>query len=229
MRSMIWAGRGRVPGKYHSYSEMRLIEYLARISVKHKIDSDEFFARMVDAWKNKESTCQNLTIKCREKMQDHCIFLLTSSDRWVAQFPVPEHILREANPLKEFANEMLLRAQSLAKNKGGRLQIEDLSAGTKHVEVKARVLELSKPREVLTRFGSQAYVSNALIADSTESIDLSLWNEQVDGVSIGDVIEIENGHVAYFRGKRQLRIGRSGEINIVKDEAFPSMQQLGKT
>jgi ssDNA-binding replication factor A large subunit len=124
---------------------------------------------------------------------------------------------------------MLLRAQSLAKNKGGRLQIEDLSAGTKHVEVKARVLELSKPREVLTRFGSQAYVSNALIADSTESIDLSLWNEQVDGVSIGDVIEIENGHVAYFRGKRQLRIGRSGEINIVKDEAFPSMQQLGKT
>jgi len=229
MRSMIWSGRGRPSGKYHSYSEMRLVEYLARVSVKHKIDSDEFFACLVNAWKNKKSICENLTIECREKMQDRCIFLLISGDGWVAQFPVPEHILREANPLKEFANEMLLRAQSLAKNKGGRLQIEDLSAGTKHVEVKARVLELSKPREVLTRFGSQAYVSNALIADSTESIDLSLWNEQVDGVSIGDVIEIENGHVAYYRGKRQLRIGRSGEINIVKDEAFPSMQQLGKT
>ena len=228
MRSMIWAGRGRVPGKYHSYSEMRLIEYLARISVKHKIDSDEFFARMVDAWKNKESTCQNLTIKCREKMQDHCIFLLTSSDRWVAQFPVPEHILREANPLKEFANEMLLRAQSLAKSKAERLQIEDLSAGRKHVKVKARVLEISKPREVLTRFGSSAYVSNAIIGDNTETIELSLWNEQANALSVDDVIEIEDGHVAYFRGKKQLRIGRRGEINIVKDEDFPSLQQLRK-
>jgi len=95
--------------------------------------------------------------------------------------------------------------------------------------VKARVLEISKPREVLTRFGSQAYVSNALIADNAESIELSLWNEQANAVSIGDVIEIENGHVAYFRGKKQLRIGRNGEINIVKDKDFPSIQQLRKT
>ena len=228
MRGMISAGRGQVPSKYHSYPEMKLIEYLARISVKHKIDSDEFFTSLVDAWKNKKSICENLTIECREKMQDHCIFLLTRGDGWVAQFPVPEHILREANPLKEFANEMLLRAQSLAKSKAERLQIEDLSAGRKHVKVKARVLEISKPREVLTRFGSQAYVSNVIIGDNTETIELSLWNEQANAVSVDDVIEIEDGHVAYYRGKKQLRIGRRGEINIVKDEDFPSIQQLRK-
>jgi len=228
MRSMIWSGRGRPSGKYHSYSEKRLVEYLARVSVKHKIDSDEFFACLVNAWKNKKSTCVNLEIECREKMQDRCIFLLISGDGWVAQFPVPEHLLREANPLKELANEMLLRAQSLAKSKAERLQIEDLSAGRKHVKVKARVLEISKPREVLTRFGSQAYVSNVIIGDNTETIELSLWNEQANAVSVDDVIEIEDGHVAYYRGKKQLRIGRHGEINIVKDEDFPSIQQLRK-
>lgn len=229
MRSLISTGRGRPSGKYHSYSEKRLIEYLARVSVKHEIDSDEFFACLVDAWKNKKSTCANLKIECREKTQDRCIFLLFSSNGWIAQFPLPEHVLRETNPLKEFANEMLLRAKSLARSKAERLEIEDLSAGRKHVKVKARVLEISKPREVLTRFGSQAYVSNALIADNTETIELSLWNEQANAVSIDDVIEIEDGHVAYFRGKKQLRIGRHGEINIVKDEYFPSIQQLRKT
>ena len=42
MRSMIYAGRGRPPGKYHSYSEMRLVEYLARVSVKHKMIQTSF-------------------------------------------------------------------------------------------------------------------------------------------------------------------------------------------
>jgi len=229
MRSMIWTGRGRPSGEYHSYSEKRLIEYLARVSVKHKIDSDEFFACLVNAWKNKKSTCVNLEIECREKMQDRCVFLLIGSDGWIAQFPLAEHLLRKANPLKEFANEMLLRAQSLAKSRAERLQIGDLSSGRKHVKVKARVLEISKPREVLTRFGSQAYVSNAIIGDNTETIELSLWNEQANALSVGDVIEIEDGHVAYFRGKKQLRIGRRGEINVVKDEDFPSIQELRKT
>jgi len=229
MRSMIWAGRGRVPGKYHSYSEMRLVGYLARISVKHRIDSEEFFTSLVDAWKNKKSICENLAIECREKMQDQGVFLLTSGDGWVAQFPIPEHVLRQTNPLKELAQDMLFKEPALAKTDTEPLQIKNLRAKMKHVRVKARVLEISKPREVLTRFGSQAYVSNALIADNAESIELSLWNEQANAVSIGDVIEIENGHVAYFRGKRQLRIGRNGEINIVKDKDFPSIQQLRKT
>jgi len=123
----------------------------------------------------------------------------------------------------------LFKEPALAKTDTEPLQIKNLRAKMKHVRVKARVLEISKPREVLTRFGSQAYVSNALIADNAESIELSLWNEQANAVSIGDVIEIENGHVAYFRGKRQLRIGRNGEINIVKDKDFPSIQQLRKT
>jgi len=226
---MMWGRRGRPSGEDHSYSEKRLVEYLAKISVKYEVDSDKFFAPLVNAWKNKRAVCENLVIECREKMQDQGIFLLTSGGGWIAQFPLPEHVLKETNPLKELAQEMLLRAQSLAKSKAEWLQIEDLSVGRKHVKVKARVLEVSKPREVLTRFGSQVYISNALIADDTGTIELSLWNEQADGISVGNVIEVEDGTVAYFRGVKQLRIMGHGRINIIKDEDFPSMQQLRKT
>ena len=222
-------GRGRPPGKRHSYAHMRGIEYLARIAVKHGIDSDEFFACLVDAWQNEKSECEGLMIECREKTQDRCIFLLTRSDKWVAQFPLATHILMEPNPLKAFTNKMLLRAQHLAKSKPARLKIKDLSAGRKHVTVKARVLKISKPKLVSTRFGFQTYVSNAVIADETGTIELSLWNKQVKAVSVGDIILIENVYVASFRGKRQLRIGRRGEIDIVKDSDFPSIEQLKTT
>jgi len=43
MRNKAWATRGRPPGRFHSYDDIRLIEYLARISVKHEIDSGKFF------------------------------------------------------------------------------------------------------------------------------------------------------------------------------------------
>ena len=226
MRSRIWSGRGRPPGKYHSHSEKRLIEYLARVAVKHKIDSEEFFDSLVEAWKNDRSTCKDLSIICRNRTQDNAVFLFTRGDKVIAQCPIPERILSKTSPLKELAQDMLLKEPALAKTDTDPLQIKNLRAKMKHVKVKARVLEISKPRAVETRFGSQAYVSNALIADNTETIELSLWNDLVDAVSVGDIIEIENGHVAYFRGKRQLRIGRHGKINIVKDEDFPSMQRL---
>lgn len=226
MRGKTWTGRGRPSGEYHSYSEKRLVEYLARIAVKHKIDSDKFFDSLVEAWKDDRSTCKDLSIVCRSKSQDSAIFLLTCGDKVVAQCPITEQILRKTSPLKEFAQGMLFKEPALAKVNTEPLQIKNLKAKMKHIKVKARVLEISKPRVVETRFGSQAYVSNALIADGTETIELSLWNNLADAFSVGDVVEIENGHVAFFRGKKQLRIGRHGKINIIKDEDFPSTQRL---
>jgi replication factor A1 len=224
MRRVSWFGRGRPPGKHHSRSDMRGIEYLARISVKHGLDSDELFASLIDAWKNKKSECEDLRIECREKTEDGGVFLLTRGDDWFAQFQLAEHFLIEANPLKEFVNKMLVRAQYLTKNDSASLKIKDLFTGQKHVKVKARVIQLSKPQVVFTRFGTQAYVSNVIIGDDTETIALSLWNNQVAAISEGDVIQIENGYVASFMGKRQLRIGRRGTISIVEDEEFVSMQ-----
>jgi hypothetical protein len=228
MKSVSWFGRGRHPGGHHSYSDKRTIEYLARISVKNGIDSDELFACLIEAWEVKKSKCAGITIECREKTKEYCTFILTKSDGWIAQFPLAEHFLLKTNPMKEFADEMLLKAQSKAKSKPARLKIEDLTVGRKHVIVKARVLVIPEPTAVFTRFGSDALVSNALVADETDNIKLNLWNNQIKSVSIGDVIEVENGEVASFRGERQLRIGRRGEMNIVQDDGFASMQQLTK-
>jgi replication factor A1 len=86
----------------------------------------------------------------------------------------------------------------------------------KKISLTAKVLEIPKPTFVFTRFGNYASVANASVADETGTVKLCLWNEQIDAVSTGDMIQIENAHMSLFRGERQLRIGKNGKLNIVE-------------
>jgi len=58
----------------------------------------------------------------------------------------------------------------------------------KRINLKAKVLEISEPRLVVTNFGSYASVANALITDETGTIRLPLWNKQIGEISVGDLI-----------------------------------------
>jgi replication factor A1 len=141
---------------------------------------------------------------------------------------MPKRVLQETDPLREFTHVRSLDRPPIGEAKVSRLRIRDLRAGMKRVSVKARVLEMLEPRLVFTRFGGCANVANALIADETGVMKLSLWNEQIRTVSVDNVIQIENARVAVFRGERQLRIGRHGKLRVVRDISFPSAQEIKK-
>jgi hypothetical protein len=196
---------------------MRLLEYLARTSLKHGIDSDKFFSSFLDAFEHEEATCGDLSIECRVKTRDYAIFLITNSHKVVAQFPIPEHILAKTNPLKEFTYRLSSIRNSAQEAESNHYQIKDLRVGMKRINIKARVLELSPPRVVATRFGFYANLTNVLVTDETGTIQLPLWNKQTDGISAGDLIQVENANVIVFRGVRQLKIGRSGKVSVVKN------------
>jgi len=112
----------------------------------------------------------------------------------------------------------MIRRHLDKKNKGSHsLPIKDLRTGMRHVNLKAKVLEIPRPKLVFTRFGNYASVANALIADETGTIKLCLWNEQINFISVGDTIQIENAQACKFRGERQLRIGKKGTLSNVED------------
>ncbi|MDH5376545.1 MAG: OB-fold nucleic acid binding domain-containing protein [Candidatus Bathyarchaeota archaeon] len=208
-------GRGRPRGKHRSSADFRLLEYLALISIKYGINSDRFFESFVEAWKCQESACGSLLIECRKRTQDYAVFLITNSCKLVAQFSIPRHILEETSPLKEFAcTEALRRVIETAKVK--HLRIRDLKSGMNRIDLKARVIEIPKPRSVITRFGEFATVANANIADETGVIQLPLWNKQIDTVSVGDLVQVENARVATFRGELQLKVCRGGQLSVVE-------------
>jgi len=161
--------------------------------------------------------CGDLSIECRGKTRDYVIFLITNSHKVVAQFPIPEHILVKTNPLKELTYSSLFIRNSAQEAKSNHHQIKDLRVGMRHIRIKARVLEVSQPRVVATRFGLYANVTNVLVTDETGTIQLPLWNKQTDEISVGDLIQVEDANVIVFRGVRQLKVGRNGKVTVIKN------------
>ena len=202
-------------------------EYLAFLSIKYEVNPDNFFYALISAWKNQESTCGKLSIECRKKTQDVAVFLITNGPKVVAQFPIPKNFLEQTNPIRMFENTPLLGRSLIKKTKRtNRLPIRDLKIGMKKIDLKAKVLEIAKPTFVFTRFGNYASVANALIADETGVIKLCLWNEQINSISKGDIIHIEDARMSAFRGERQLRVGKNGKLNIIENVEFPSLEKI---
>ena len=98
------------------------------------------------------------------------------------------------------------------------VNISELKVGMKNLNVKGKIVEKSETREVYSRYGFNVHrVSHAKISDETGSIKLILWNDQIDSVSVGDTVQVENGYVSQFRGVDQLNVRkRTGKIIIVK-------------
>jgi len=193
-------------------------EYLAFLSTKYEVDADSFFHALISAEENLKSKCGNLSIECRGKQRNKVILLITKDSKVVAQFPISrEFLLEQNNPIKDAQKADVLCRHLIKKNRETHsFQIKDLRVGMKKVSLRAEVLEIAKPMLVFTRFGNYATVTNALIADKTGQIKLCLWNEQIDSISIGETIQIENASISTFRGERQLRIGKKGILHRVE-------------
>ena len=93
--------------------------------------------------------------------------------------------------------------------------IKDLQHGMKRVSVEAKVVEKGDPREVKSRFKDETYrIVDAVVADETGSIKLTLWNEQIDMVNVGDNIKIDNGYITSFKSEKQLNVGKFGTLKV---------------
>jgi len=200
---------------------MRLIEYLTRISAKYRIDPNKLFNKIVDAWKNRKSKCKQLTIQCREKLRNHAIFLITTDYKVVAQFPIPEKLLKETTPLKEFTYIIESEKNALMKKRNDSevryLKIRDLKTGMKRINLKARVLAISRPQLALTKYNDCVMFANVTLTDETGTVKLTLWNGRINSLSVNDIVEIENVNVTAYKGETQLRIGRHSKLRVIEN------------
>lgn len=97
------------------------------------------------------------------------------------------------------------------------MKISELRDGMRSVNVVGKIVDISEPREVRSRYGEQTLrVATATISDETGTIKLTLWNEQIDRVNVEDMVSIENGFTKTFRGEIQLNVGRYGRLNVTE-------------
>lgn len=96
------------------------------------------------------------------------------------------------------------------------MKISELVGGMKRVEVTAKIVNVSPPRQVKSRFGDATYnVADATLQDSSGAIKLSLWDEAVDSVKVGDIVQIENAYTTVFKGEVQLNVGKFGKLATI--------------
>ena len=83
------------------------------------------------------------------------------------------------------------------------------------VDIDAEVIEISEPRE-FDKFGSKGRVATAIIKDESGQIKLTLWNDDIDKVHVGDKIKLTGGYVNEFQGEKQLTAGRFGKLEVIE-------------
>lgn len=189
-------------------------EYLAYLTVKYDVHPDVLFCAMLAAGEMGKSKCGKLTVEYRCKIDDKLYFLFKEGSEVVSQFPVPKEFLsKQRNPIRNFMETEIVQSYKANEAEAPVYKlIEDLKVGMRHVNLKAKVTEVSKPVRVATRYGNRIRLAKAVLRDETGEINLCLWKDQVDAVAAGDEVEVENAAVSKFRGSTQLSLGSKGTI-----------------
>jgi replication factor A1 len=194
-------------------------EYLAFLSIKYEVNPEKFLHALRSASEHKKSRCGKLSVECRGKIKNKGIFLIKRELEVVAQFPIDEEFLyNRSNQLENFMEtDRIQRYLSKKDEKAIANSIKDLQTGMKHVNLKATILEVEEPKDVITRYGNRASVAKALISDETGTIKVCLWNEQITSVSAGNTVQIENAEVSSFRGEKHVTLGKTGTLSNIKN------------
>jgi len=189
-----------------------------RVSNKYGLDTHKFLMCFPHALTHEESSHNGISIQLRQKTKDNRVFLVTRDQKVIAQLHLTQKLLDylpEADAAS-FPSIQFTPARETERLETTDLQIKDIDGGVKWVNVTARVVGKSNPRNVFSRFGDPLALSVATISDGTGSMRLPLWNAQIDRVSIGDTVQIENGRVRTFRGELQVSVGRNGKLEVAR-------------
>lgn len=95
------------------------------------------------------------------------------------------------------------------------MEIKNLKANSGNVDIIAKVASKEQPR-AFEKFGKTGKVCNAKLQDASGEVKLTLWNEDVDKVNVGDKVHLQNGWCSEYKGEKQVTSGKFGKIEIIE-------------
>ena len=101
------------------------------------------------------------------------------------------------------------------------VKVGDLTQYSRSVNTVVKVISKTEPRDVTSRADQSAHkVCEALVADETGSVYMTLWDEKIDEIEDDSVIGITNGYINLFRGSIRLNLGRYGSYEVLEEAPF---------
>lgn len=96
------------------------------------------------------------------------------------------------------------------------LNVNDLTENSKNVNATIKVIEVGETKEIHSKFGDKR-VCEVKVADATGSILLSLWDDQIGKIAVGDTVSIQNGYISVVRNSMRLNIGKYGKMLLSEE------------
>ncbi|NQU98108.1 hypothetical protein HQ533_01460 [Candidatus Woesearchaeota archaeon] len=123
-------------------------------------------------------------------------------------------LISEEGAAHIIANELSVKLVAAAQ--GEKIQVKNILAGMRNVEVSGKVTRKYELREFQTEKRS-GKLASFIIADETGFIRVVLWNDQTDEfakINEGDIITLQGGYVRDNNGRKEIHMGDNGKINI---------------
>ena len=98
------------------------------------------------------------------------------------------------------------------------MEIKDVKPNQGNIDLVAEVKSKESPRS-FEKFGKKGKVCNATLKDKSGEITLTLWNDDIDAIKVGDKVHLKNGWCSEYKGSRQLSTGKFGKIEVIEAAA----------
>ena len=94
------------------------------------------------------------------------------------------------------------------------MDIRDLKPGMGNINMKVKVSNISKSKQIITGAGVDHEIVELEVQDETGSMTVVLWDDKIIPIKVGDTLQIKNGFVTSFKGVWRINVGKYG--NAVK-------------
>lgn len=83
------------------------------------------------------------------------------------------------------------------------------------IDLKIRIVSLNEPRKVTTYTGLEHVLVDGEVEDETGRAMITVWDkaiEQLKGVGINSIVELQNCFITSFRGTIHINVGRDSQV-----------------
>ncbi|MEK6939423.1 MAG: SOSS complex subunit B family protein [Nanoarchaeota archaeon] len=95
------------------------------------------------------------------------------------------------------------------------MKITEIQPNQGKITLEAEIASKEEPR-TFNKFGKEGRVCNALLRDASGEIALTLWNDDIDKINVGDIVKLENGWCSEFKGQKRVSSGKFGKLEVLK-------------
>jgi len=94
--------------------------------------------------------------------------------------------------------------------------IKDLKPNKPVDTLELAIVEKAEARDFTSKYGKAGRVCNAVGKDTAgDTVEITLWNDDIEKVPRGSKIRITNGWVKQWRGKMQVSPSHKGNLEIL--------------